>query len=258
MPRNRGKKAREKREIVTRELSPEEHSAMLDALVQPPLAISYAIIGALTVEHELEMSIKARLRRISQTEWEAILSDSEGPLGTFDRKVKFASYLGILDADMRSNLDIIRNVRNRFAHTKRLISFDHHFIADELAKLKAPKGQKRHFARLSSYDVQWRYVFLCLHCIRVMSKKRFGSRTAAHKAWMKRHNQRMTKTRESFGMMGGIFGALAPTFTGDFPTPPISTQPHQTQKTSSGPNDPTPLGLLSGLLPFLEENKKKS
>lgn len=255
-PRNRGKKTREKREIVTRELSDEERNAMLDALVTPPLAISYAIIGALTVEQELEVSIKSRLRRISQTEWETILSDKDGPLGTFDRKIKFASYLGILDADMRCNLDIIRNVRNRFAHTKRLISFDHHFIADELAKVKALQGQKRNFARLSSYDVQWRYVFLCLHCIRVMSKKRFGNRTAAHKAWMKRHNQRMMKTSASYGMMGGIFGALAPSLKEDFPSPPIYTLPHQTQKTSSGPSNPTPYGLLSGLLPFLDDKKK--
>ncbi|TMJ49492.1 MAG: hypothetical protein E6G85_21240 [Alphaproteobacteria bacterium] len=120
-PRNRGKKAREKREIATRELSGEERAALLDALIEPPLAISYAIMGALAVEHELELSIKSRLRRISQEEWEAILSDQDGPLGTFDRKIKFASYLGILDTHARTNLDIIRNVRNRFAHTKRLI-----------------------------------------------------------------------------------------------------------------------------------------
>jgi hypothetical protein len=254
-PRNRGKKAREKREIATRELSAEERAAMLDALVKPPLAISCAIIGALTVEQELEVSIKSRLRRISQTEWEAILSDKEGPLGTFDRKIKFASYLGILDADMRCNLDIIRNIRNRFAHTKRLISFDHHFIADEMAKVKTLQGQKRHFARLPSYDAQWRYVLMCLHCIRVMSKKRFGNRTAAHKAWMKRHNQRMMKTSASYGMMGGILGALAPPFTADSLSPPISTLAHQTQKTASDPNKPTPLGLLSGLLPYLEVKK---
>ncbi|MGY4327611.1 hypothetical protein ACVWWG_002028 [Bradyrhizobium sp. LB7.2] len=31
----------------------EERNALMDALIEPPLAVSYAVIGALTVEDEL-------------------------------------------------------------------------------------------------------------------------------------------------------------------------------------------------------------
>ena len=251
MARNRGKKAREKREMVTRELSSEEASAMLDALLTPPLAISYAIIGALVVERELEMSIKSRLRKIAEKEWESILSDKEGPLGTFDRKIKFASYLGILDANMQTNMDIIRNVRNKFAHTKRLISFEHHFIADELAKIIAPKGNKKSFSISSKLDPQWRYVSLCFHCIRLMSKKRFGARRSAHKAWLKRQQHRSSK-------MGGLLGILSLSPRNLPLTVPLSTPPHQPQKTGPGSSEPTPLGLLTGLLPYLGDDQDKT
>jgi|ERR1700677_1740560 hypothetical protein len=252
MPRNRGKKAREKREIVTRELSSEEQSAMLNAILEPPLAISYAVIGALIVEHELEASIKSRLRKISEKEWEGILTDKEGPLGTFDRKIKFASYLGILDANMKTNLDIIRTVRNRFAHTKRLISFDHPFIADELAKIVAPKSDKRSFSRTSKFQPQWRYVSLCINSVGLMSKKRFGARSAAHKAWTKRYQQRAGKIQ-----MGGLLGLLNLSSKTPLPALPISSLPHRKSKTDSDPSDPAPLGLLSGLLPFLDEKGNK-
>lgn len=251
MSRNRGKKAREKREIAMRELTSEERNALLNALIEPPLAVSYAIIGALIVEHELEVSIKARLRKISQGEWETILSDHEGPLGSFDRKIKFASYLGILDASQATNLDIIRSIRNRFAHTKRLISFDHSFIADELAKIVSHKGQKRNFAQARKLAPQFRFISLCLHCLQSMSKKRYGNQTAAYKAWQRRHQRSM----KSFGLLGGIFGSLGPT-SGQAPPPiPLSTLPPRTQKTADDPSNPTPLGLVSELLPYLEAEK---
>jgi hypothetical protein len=254
MPRNRGKKAREKREIATRELTSEERNALLNALIEPPLAVSYAIIGALAVEHELEVSIKARLRKISQGEWEAILSDHDGPLGSFDRKIKFARYLGILDANLATNLDIIRNIRNRFAHTKRLIIFDHSYIADELAKIAAHKGQKRKFAQTRKQAPQWRFIMLCLHCLQSMSKKRYGNQTAAYNAWQKRHKRRMMP----FGILGGIFGSLSPTSAQVPPAIPVSTPPLRTQKTADDPNNPAPLGWLSGLLPYLEAKKDKN
>jgi hypothetical protein len=244
-PRNRGKKAREKREIATRELSIEERAALLDALIEPPLAISHAIMGALAVEHELELSIKSRLRRISQDEWEAMLSDADGPLGNFDRKIKFAKYLGILDSQTRTNLDIIRNVRNKFAHTKRLISFEHSYIADELARVKAPKGFKRQIAKSSRFAPQWRYVSLCLSSIRFMSKKRYGAQSNAHKSRMKRYQVRSSK-------MGGLFGLL------NQPQGiPLSSLSPPKPKTASDPNALAPFGLLSGLLPYFDKEEKK-
>lgn len=251
MPRNRGKKAREKRQIATRELSMEERSALMDALIEPPLAVSYAIIGALTVEHELELSIKARLRKISQEEWETILSDHEGPLGSFDRKIKFAGYLGILDASVQTNLDIIRNVRNRFAHTKRLITFEHSFVADELTKIVSHKGQRKKFAQSKKMAPQWRFTMVCLHCIEAMSKKRFGNHAAAHKAWMKRRSQTPGTFSGLLGALGSRYAAIAPS---SLPAAPPS---RQTSK-ESGPNNLAPYGLLSGLLPYLDQKKEQT
>ena len=130
----------------------------------------------------------------------------------------------------------------RSAH---LIGFEHPYIADELARLTAPKGSKRQIAKASRFEPKWRYVSLCLSSIRFMSKKRYGAQSNAHKSRMKRYQVRTSK-------MGGLFGLL------NQPQGiPLSSLPPPKPKTASDPNALVPFGLLSGLLPFLDEGDKK-
>jgi hypothetical protein len=45
------------------------------------------------------------------------LFDWNGPLGTTSSRIIMADRLGIIDADVKRALDLVRNIRNDFAHT---------------------------------------------------------------------------------------------------------------------------------------------
>ena len=46
-----------------------------------------------------------------------------GPLGTFSNKVLVAYALGVFGVETKNNFDIIRTIRNTFAHCRKPISF---------------------------------------------------------------------------------------------------------------------------------------
>lgn len=238
-PRNRGKKTRERRDLTTNPLTLEEKSALLDALLKPPEAISAAIIGSMAVEHELEESIRRKFRKISDDDWRIVLSDEPGPLGTFDRKIKLAKHLAIIDAEMVLNFEIIRKVRNLFAHSKRLIDFNHPLVVEQLKKINAPKSNKRSFAKIQKFnDGRHQFVMLCILCVGAVSKKRYATMSAAHKAWMK---------RRKLSPLGGLFAELLTKQTPPQSRLPTPISPLPLKKTAAGPKVLTHAGLLEGL-----------
>jgi len=54
-------------------------------------------------------------------------------LNSFYSKIVIGYALGIYDKGMRSDLTIVRNIRNAFAHSKTLIQFDHPAVVAELS-----------------------------------------------------------------------------------------------------------------------------
>src|SRR5262249_12368025 len=63
-----------------------------------------------------------------------MLVADNGPLNSFSSKIITGYALGIYDESMRNDLQIVRNIRNVFAHSKKLIQFDHPLIVKELGK----------------------------------------------------------------------------------------------------------------------------
>lgn len=52
------------------------------------------------------------------------------PLSTFSARIKMAYYIGLISEEMRKKLDIIRDVRNDFAHHPVTISFEEQSVRD--------------------------------------------------------------------------------------------------------------------------------
>ena len=126
------------RKIKLRDLSrlPPEYDdliALCDALIIPQHPITTAILGAVIVEHELERLLRSKLNRKDDETWAMLVADN-GPLNTFYFKIAMGYALGIYDNRMRSDLDIVRQIRNAFAHSKKLIQFDHPAVVAELRK----------------------------------------------------------------------------------------------------------------------------
>jgi hypothetical protein len=113
--------------------------------------IATAILGAVIVEQELETLLR---------------STDNGPLNSFYSKIIAGYAFGIYDESMRNDLHIVRNIRNAFAHSKKLIHFDNPLIVKELGKATRSYLPKN-FWKLANVVPQGaaefssRYVVLC-------------------------------------------------------------------------------------------------
>ncbi|WP_372784249.1 hypothetical protein [Phenylobacterium sp.] len=64
-----------------------------------------------------------------------IFRDPGSPLGSFSARILLAEALGVVSPAMRAQLDVIRRIRNVFAHTVRPLDFENRTLAEEAAKL---------------------------------------------------------------------------------------------------------------------------
>jgi len=89
------------------------------------------MLRCVAIEHELETLLRRRLQRKDQATWERLLED-QGPLRSFHSKIELAYALGTVNEETRKYLNVVRAVRNAFAHSKKLLDFDDPLITDEI------------------------------------------------------------------------------------------------------------------------------
>jgi hypothetical protein len=78
------------------------------------------VLNASWVEQMLETAIKRRLR----PDCPAKLFDYDGPVGTFSARIMMGYALNLFGPNTRHDLDLIRTIRNEFAHCQLPLSFD--------------------------------------------------------------------------------------------------------------------------------------
>ena len=81
-----------------------------------------ALYATAHIDTELEKLLKKKLIG-SEKHVKEILSFN-GPLGTFSSKVKLSYSLGLIDKVMMDDINILRKIRNEFAHSDEAISFN--------------------------------------------------------------------------------------------------------------------------------------
>jgi hypothetical protein len=86
-----------------------------------------AIMGSALVEDSLISAIGSVLHDDSNKA--ALFYDQGAPFGTFKARIIAAHALGLFDSDMARDLDIIRDIRNQFAHALLSLSFENEDIA---------------------------------------------------------------------------------------------------------------------------------
>ena len=96
-----------------------------------------AIVGANLVDHSLQLAILSHFIELSQTETEGIFG-AGGPLGSLAAKIKIANALSIMRDDERDALNVIRSVRNAFAHTTLHVSFRTPAVVTTCRKFQMP------------------------------------------------------------------------------------------------------------------------
>jgi DNA-binding MltR family transcriptional regulator len=94
------------------------------------------ILGAAKLDLLLYQAIQRYLLPNSSTSDE--LLDGDAPLGTFSSRIKLAHRLGLIDNSLTKALNLVRRIRNSFAHELSGISLNEGAHKDRIKELVAP------------------------------------------------------------------------------------------------------------------------
>lgn len=97
-----------------------------------------ALVGANLIDYSLQLAILSHFIEIGQTEIEDIFG-AGAPLGSLSAKIRIAHALAIIHNEGRDALNIIKSVRNAFAHTTLHTSFRTPAIVSACRKLQMSK-----------------------------------------------------------------------------------------------------------------------
>lgn len=106
-----------------------------------------AIVGAAWLEESISAAIESFLHSDPRA-WQRLFGGN-GPLGTLSAKIDLSRLLGLITDAIRSDLHIIREVRNEFAHqiahksTHEKLSFNTPHIKDKCMAIKCVAHEKR-------------------------------------------------------------------------------------------------------------------
>lgn len=145
--RNRGKPKPSLRKLSREKPSSEDVKVILRLLDEGPPIVA-AVLGAALLDKEIEEMIRGRLPRDDDETME-LLTSRDGPLANFSQKIALGYALKLYPAETLNNLNIVRSIRNLFAHASKVIQFDHPLILKELASAETSKGPRsRHHKHL--------------------------------------------------------------------------------------------------------------
>jgi DNA-binding MltR family transcriptional regulator len=85
---------------------------------------AFALMVSTALDQALELAILSHFGHVSDEEARRMFDDaSNGPLGTFSARIKAGYALGIYPRGARDELDLLRYIRNAFAHSWEQIGF---------------------------------------------------------------------------------------------------------------------------------------
>ncbi len=211
--RNRGKQKQRLRDLSRISPTKEEQDALLTAITSEAPANTTAILGAVFVEHELEVSLRRRFGRNDDDTWADMLADN-GPLSSFYAKIVMGYAFRIYDESTMENLHIVRAIRNAFAHSKKLIDFEHQLIVAELKKTTVPtKGKRtRVFKDIQAVrdGAKVSYVALCFTLAIMFLEKRVRASEANSRRWKQTFAKR-------YPYAAGLASVLSPSIPKGWP-----------------------------------------
>jgi hypothetical protein len=153
-----------------------------------------AILGAVTIEIELDTLLRLRFPKCDDSLWASMVGD-HGPFNTFDQKITMAFAFRIFDEATKDNIKIIKNIRNVFAHAKKLVDFDDPLISAEIKKIKVPGYSKRFHLKVrkgNHYPSKYAYVMLCIIVTTMLIRKRGNSLSAKNRRLVRKRQQQFS------------------------------------------------------------------
>lgn len=110
----------------------------LDSIIEEMLGGSdraSALVGAAVVEHYLQAALTARFAVKNRKFLDESLYSHSGPFGTFSAKIAGAYAMGLIGPVMFRDLNLVRRIRNDFAHEPNPVSFDESSISSRCSEI---------------------------------------------------------------------------------------------------------------------------
>jgi hypothetical protein len=105
---------------------PTKPSRSLQELLQIVGALSQSatvLVACAVLDAELERALKVTMRPMNSA-MHSRLFEGYGPLSSFSSKIDLAYALNITADDVHANLGIIKDIRNKFAHTTEILTLE--------------------------------------------------------------------------------------------------------------------------------------
>jgi DNA-binding MltR family transcriptional regulator len=129
--------------MMAKKLSKFEHrmgsDEMRKEITNGPPRVQAIVAGAL-LEDVLRAALAYNLIELSESELKELF-ENNGPLATFSSRIKMAYALGLISSEVKHDLDVVRDIRNDFAHELRSIDLDHDHFRRRILGLHAVKDR---------------------------------------------------------------------------------------------------------------------
>ena len=103
---------------------------------------STVVMMCAIVEWALDIFVRYKLRPTLNSDDKHLLFDFVGPLGTFSAKTLVAYAFNCFGPETRHDLDLVRVLRNGFAHSRKAFGFETPQVAAVCAELKSPEWKR--------------------------------------------------------------------------------------------------------------------
>ncbi|WP_425598378.1 MltR family transcriptional regulator [Thermomonas carbonis] len=103
-----------------------------------------ALVLAANLENRLKELLLTYFVPLSKQDSEKLFN-GQAPLATFSSRIKLAWVSGLLSEEEEHDLNVIRGIRNEFAHGEHGLSFETKAIRDRCASLKMPSEMTKQY-----------------------------------------------------------------------------------------------------------------
>jgi hypothetical protein len=94
-----------------------------------------AILCAAMVEQALVIALQTKMRPLTKVESDELFFEQNSPLRMFHSRTELSYAVRVIKKDEKRTIDILRRIRNVFAHALRPITFGHPLVIKECDKL---------------------------------------------------------------------------------------------------------------------------
>jgi DNA-binding MltR family transcriptional regulator len=127
----------------------------------------FALFGASVVEENLRRKVLAAMRPLSKKMVDRLFG-GYGPLSTFSALADVSYAMGCIDKATYEKIGLVRRIRNEFAHSLTIRSFDEPAIRQMLSEATAVSGDRA--------DPQKQFIDLVLEIVSELQKQKVAPR----------------------------------------------------------------------------------